>query len=156
MVDPFDWLNVVIKDPPKQPNRTVTLIAEQELKAQDVRTAMQGVVQEHLPIEANGYKLTNEMVYDVLLKAATENISIDAACRDLEKSVDSRLDLQSSIKPSITESILGIVGSPFREIKCCEMGESGVLETQKPPTIVLLDRQRLLYVVVMGARRPLI
>jgi len=63
------------------------MIVEQELKAQDVRTAMQEVVQEHLTIEANGYVLTNEMVYDVLLKAATENISIDAACRDLEQSV---------------------------------------------------------------------
>lgn len=59
------------------------MIAEQELKAQDVRMAMQEVVQEHLPIEANGYILTNEMVYDVLLKAATRNISVDAACRDL-------------------------------------------------------------------------
>ena len=28
-----------------------------------------------------------EMIYDVLLKAATENISIDAACRDLEQTV---------------------------------------------------------------------
>jgi hypothetical protein len=63
------------------------MIEEQELKAQDVRMAMQEVVQEHLPIKANGYVLTDEMIYDVLLKAATENISVDAACRDLEQSV---------------------------------------------------------------------
>ena len=63
------------------------MIKDQELKAQDIRMAMQEVAQEHLSLEAKGYVSTSEMVYDVLLKAATENISIDAACRDLKKSV---------------------------------------------------------------------
>ena len=49
--------------------------------------AVQDVAQAHLPFEAHGYVSTNAMVYDILLKAATENISIDAVCRDLEKTI---------------------------------------------------------------------
>ena len=49
-------------------------------------SSSQTVSQEHLPLQANGYHCTSEMLYDVLMKAASENISIDAACRDLEQS----------------------------------------------------------------------
>lgn len=63
------------------------MIAQNELKAEEIRMMMQEVAQEHLPFEADGYICTSEMIYDVLMKAATEGISIDAACRDLEQSV---------------------------------------------------------------------
>ncbi len=62
------------------------MIPQSELTAQDIRATMQAVSQEHLPLEANGYVCTSAMLYDVLMKAASENISIDAACRDLEMS----------------------------------------------------------------------
>ncbi len=62
------------------------MIQQTELTAQDIRKTMQTVSQEHLPLQANGYHCTSEMLYDVLMKAASENISIDAACRDLEQS----------------------------------------------------------------------
>jgi hypothetical protein len=62
------------------------MIPQSELTAQDIRETMQAVSQEHLPLEANGYVCTSAMLYDVLMKAASENISIDAACRDLEQS----------------------------------------------------------------------
>jgi putative transposase len=62
------------------------MIPQSELTAQDIRETMQSVSQEHLPLEANGYVCTSTMLYDVLMKAASENISIDAACRDLENS----------------------------------------------------------------------
>jgi putative transposase len=62
------------------------MIPQQELTAQDIRESMQSVAQEHLPLSADGYKCNDEMLYDVLMKAASENISIDAACRDLENS----------------------------------------------------------------------
>ena len=62
------------------------MIPQQELTAQDIRESMQSVAQEQLPLMADGYKCTGEMLYDVLMKAASENISIDAACRDLESS----------------------------------------------------------------------
>lgn len=63
------------------------MIAQNELKAEEIRMTMQEVAQAHLPFEADGYLCTSEMIYDVLMKAATEGISIDAACRDLEQSV---------------------------------------------------------------------
>lgn len=62
------------------------MIQQHELTAQDIRETMQKVGQEHLPLEADGYISTGEMLYDVLMKAASEGISIDAACRDLEQS----------------------------------------------------------------------
>lgn len=62
------------------------MIQQSELTAQDIRETMQSVSQEHLSLEADGYVCTSEMLLDVLMKAASENISIDAACRDLENS----------------------------------------------------------------------
>jgi hypothetical protein len=62
------------------------MIPQQEVTAQDIRESMQSVAQEQLPLSADGYKCTSEMLYDVLMKAASENISIDAVCRDLESS----------------------------------------------------------------------
>jgi hypothetical protein len=63
------------------------MIPQQELSAQDIRETMQAISQEHLPLDANGYISSREMLYDVLMKAASEGISIDAACRDLEQSI---------------------------------------------------------------------
>jgi putative transposase len=65
------------------------MIPQATLTAQDIRETMQSVSQEHLPLAANGYVCTSAMLYDVLMKAASENISIDAACRDLESSASS-------------------------------------------------------------------
>ncbi|GIV76725.1 MAG: hypothetical protein KatS3mg050_1119 [Litorilinea sp.] len=62
------------------------MITQSELTAQDIRETMQSVAQEHLPLEAAGYISTSAMLYDVLMKAASEGISLDAACRDLETS----------------------------------------------------------------------
>ena len=59
---------------------------QQELTAQDIRETLQEVGQAHLPLEADGYICTSAMLYDVLMKAASDGISIDAACRDLENS----------------------------------------------------------------------
>ena len=60
------------------------MIQQSQLTAQDIRETVQSVCREHLPLKANGYICTSEMLYDVLLKAASENISIDAACHDLD------------------------------------------------------------------------
>lgn len=70
----------------QQTKQDEKMIPQTELRAQDIRESMQSVSQEHLPLSANGYVCTSEMLYDVLMKAASENISIDAACRDLEQS----------------------------------------------------------------------
>ena len=62
------------------------MIPQNELSAHDVRKEVQRIAQAHLPLAAAGYKSTSEMLYDVLMKAASEGISIDAACRDLASS----------------------------------------------------------------------
>lgn len=63
------------------------MIDQQELKAQDIRAAVQEVAQKYFPFEVSGYVSTSEMIVDVVLKAATENISVDAVCRDLEQCI---------------------------------------------------------------------
>lgn len=62
------------------------MIQQGNLTAQDSRDLVQTISQAHLGLEANGYITNSAMLYDVLMKAASENISIDAACRDLETS----------------------------------------------------------------------
>ena len=62
------------------------MMKQQTLTAQDIRETMQSVAQEHISLQASGYVVTSAMLIDVLMKAASENISIDAACRDLEYS----------------------------------------------------------------------
>ncbi|HBY98323.1 MAG: hypothetical protein M5U01_00160 [Ardenticatenaceae bacterium] len=59
------------------------MIAQKELRAEEIRMTIQEVAQTHLPFEVDGYVCSSEMIIDVLMKAATEGISLDAACRDL-------------------------------------------------------------------------
>ena len=63
------------------------MIEREELTAQEIREAVQEIAQEYLPFEASGYVSTSEMIVDVLLKAAAENISVDAVCRDLKECI---------------------------------------------------------------------
>ena len=48
---------------------------------------MQTVGQGHLPLQVNRYCNSSEILHAVLMKTASENISIDGVCRDLEQSV---------------------------------------------------------------------
>lgn len=64
------------------------MIAKESVSDQDLRNKVQEVCQTHLPFQADGYKCNTEMVYDVLLKAAAEETSIEAACQDLGNVVD--------------------------------------------------------------------
>jgi hypothetical protein len=59
------------------------MITQKELSAEEIRMTMQEVAQAHLSLEADGYVCSREMIYDVLMKAASEGISLDAVCRDL-------------------------------------------------------------------------
>ncbi|MCB9150334.1 MAG: hypothetical protein H6645_08035 [Caldilineaceae bacterium] len=63
------------------------MIPQKQLKAHDIWEMMQETAQEHLPVAVSGYKSSTAMLFDVLMKAASERISIDAACRDLEETV---------------------------------------------------------------------
>lgn len=59
------------------------MITQSELKAEDIQRSAQEIAQEYLPLKANGYQSSTDMLYDVLFKAAIEQISFDASCKDL-------------------------------------------------------------------------
>lgn len=65
------------------------MIHEHELKAEDIRHQTMKTVMKHIPLKANGYCCTTEMVFDVVLKASAERVSIEATCSDLEGVADS-------------------------------------------------------------------
>ena len=60
-----------------------------ELNADMMRAVTQKTVQETMGIEAKGYRCDGEMLVNVLIKAASENGSIEAACRELSDVADS-------------------------------------------------------------------
>ena len=61
------------------------MILEYELTAEDVRQAVLNTLREHLTLETEGYCCTTEMTLNVLLKAAVDNSSLEAACAELEQ-----------------------------------------------------------------------
>jgi putative transposase len=58
------------------------------LKAEDIRSYTQQVIQKHVPLAVKAYHCNTEMIVDVLLKASAENCSIEAASADLEAVAD--------------------------------------------------------------------
>ena len=65
------------------------MIPEYELRAETIREMIHKTVQNHLSIQAEGYRCKTEMMIDVLLKAAIENSSVEAVCRDMVEVADS-------------------------------------------------------------------
>jgi hypothetical protein len=61
------------------------MILEYELTAEDVRQAVLNTLKGHLSLETEGYCCTTEMTLNVLLKAAADNSSLEAACAELEQ-----------------------------------------------------------------------
>ncbi len=59
------------------------MIAQQELKAEEVRELALEVMQRHLKLDVSGYKCDSAMLHNVLLKAAADGLSIDAVCQEL-------------------------------------------------------------------------
>lgn len=60
------------------------MIPDYELSAEDVHHVALQTAQKHLSIGADGYSCNPEMLLDVLFKAATENVSIETSCNDLQ------------------------------------------------------------------------
>jgi len=60
-------------------------VPKYELNADMLRDVTQKTIQETLGIEAEGYCCDGEMMVDVLIKAASENSSVEAACRELSE-----------------------------------------------------------------------
>lgn len=64
-------------------------VPEYQLSADMLRDVTQKTVQETIGIEAEGYCCNGEMLVDVLIKAASENSSVEAACQELSDVADS-------------------------------------------------------------------
>ena len=64
-------------------------VPKHELNADMIRDVTQKTVQETLAIEADGYCCNGEMMVDVLIKAASENSSVEASCQELSAVADS-------------------------------------------------------------------
>lgn len=64
-------------------------VPKYELNADMLREVTQKTVQETIGIEAEGYCCDGEMLVDVLIKAASENSSIEAVCQELSDVADS-------------------------------------------------------------------
>lgn len=61
------------------------MILEYALTAENVRQAVLKTLKEHLSLETEGYRCTTDMMLNVLLKAAVDHSSLDAACGELEQ-----------------------------------------------------------------------
>jgi len=64
-------------------------VPKYELNADMLRDVTQKTVQETIGIEAEGYCCNGKMLVDVLIKAASENSSVEASCRELSDVADS-------------------------------------------------------------------
>jgi len=64
-------------------------VPKHELNADMMRAVTQKTIQETMGIEVEGYRCDGEMLVDVLIKAASENGSIEAACQELSDVADS-------------------------------------------------------------------
>lgn len=64
-------------------------VPKHELNADMIREMTQKTIQATFKIEAQGYCCDGEMLVDVLLKAASENSSVEAACAELSDVADS-------------------------------------------------------------------
>jgi hypothetical protein len=67
----------------------MTSVPKYELNADMLRDVTQKTVQETISLEAEGYSCDGEMRVDVLIKAASENSSIESACQELSDVADS-------------------------------------------------------------------
>ncbi|MCC6456903.1 MAG: transposase [Caldilineaceae bacterium] len=65
------------------------MIQEARVDAQALRDLVVDVAKAHFSLAVHGYWCETAMIYDVLLKAASERISIEAACADLTTVADS-------------------------------------------------------------------
>src|SRR5262245_54503757 len=60
------------------------MIAHVDLTADEVRRLALEVMQRHIQLQLSGYKCDSDMLYNVLLKAAAEGMSIDAVGQELD------------------------------------------------------------------------
>ncbi len=82
------------------------MITPNGLEAETVRQAALDVLQAHGMLNIHGYKVDERMVLDVLLKAASEHQSIEAACAELAEVADSNT-IREQVNRALTVANLG-------------------------------------------------
>jgi putative transposase len=63
------------------------MIQQTQLTAKDIREDLLAIATTHLSLHVQGYTANDELLYDVLAKAASDNISIEAACKELDRGI---------------------------------------------------------------------
>lgn len=71
-----------VEQPVNATKRGCRMIAQKVIEGEEIRELVQTVVQTELGWQAEGYVVTTAMLADVLLKAASQNTSLEGACRD--------------------------------------------------------------------------
>lgn len=94
------------------------------LNAEAVRQATLEVMQQHLGLDVQGYKCDSAMLMNVLLKAATERISIQAACTILGNVANS-----NTIREQVNRAL------PVEELAHQEEAMNAALTQWLPPDI---------------------
>src|SRR5579859_1183369 len=89
------------------------MVTKSKLEAEDVRELAEELLRKQMQcIETEGYKITTDMVLNVLMKAAIEQGSIDAVCADLEDVVDGNT-LREAINRSLKVDDLRVHEAEF-------------------------------------------
>ena len=91
------------------------MIPEYELKAKDVRQVALQNVKKHFSLKANSYQCDTEMLFNILFKAATESVSIETACNDLDNVIGSN---------TVRESLNGQLDVCHLREQECEMNRA--------------------------------
>jgi putative transposase len=97
------------------------MILEHRLTAEDIHDQTITTLKEHLSVSAAGYKCDTDMIWDILLKASAEQVSIEAACADLDEVADS-----NTVREHLNEA-LGMA-----DIRLQEAQMNGALATSIP------------------------
>jgi hypothetical protein len=64
------------------------MILDHRLNAEDIRYQTVKTLSEHISLRVAGYKCDTVMMWDIVLKASAEQVSIEATCADLEAVAD--------------------------------------------------------------------
>jgi putative transposase len=100
------------------------MIAQAELTADEVRRLALEVMQRHLKLQVSGYKCDSDMLYNVLLKAAAEGMSIEAVCQELDG-----LAASNTLRVQLNKAL------NIKDLKRQEQGMNEALAEWLPPAL---------------------
>lgn len=63
------------------------MIQQTQLTAKDIREDLLAIATTHLSLHVQGYAANDALIYDVLAKAASDNTSIEAVCKELDQGI---------------------------------------------------------------------